>query len=148
MRPLRNWSCALLLSLLTLSQAGQALADPLADANAIQRLVADWAAAWQAGRFDEYATYYAEGFSGSEAGHKAWRARRRARIEGRSDIRIELGPILVELHQDDPDLARAVFLQSYRSESWCDVVEKTLFLKRTGSGWRIGDERAVTRSRC
>lgn len=148
MHALRNRTAVLFVIWLMMSVAASASADPASDAAAIKQLVADWAAAWQAGRFDEYAAYYVAGYRGDEASPDRWRTRRRARIAGRSDIRIELGPVLIELHQDNPDVARAVFLQSYRSDRWCDVVEKTLTLRRATRGWRIDGERSVTRRRC
>lgn len=115
---------------------------------AVRQLVSDWAAAWQDGDFNEYATYYAVDFKGRFASTEAWREARRARIEGRTDIRIDLGPVLVQFNREDTQIARAIFLQSYRSKTWCDVVEKTLQLVRTQAGWRISGEQASPRTRC
>lgn len=123
-------------------------ADAAGDAGDVRRVVQDWAAAWSAGRFNEYAAYYVEDFAGKAESNAAWRAQRRARIDGRRDLRVALGPILVRLNKDDPDLARAVFLQSYQSNSWCDVTEKTLSLRRSALGWRIFEEQSVIRNRC
>ncbi len=137
-----------LLMLLVNFQAGAAAPDPGTSAASVRQVVADWADAWRAGLFNEYAAYYVADFRGDRGSHVEWRKQRRARIDGRQDIRIDLGLVLVQLHQDDPDLARAVFLQSYQSDSWCDVVEKTLTLRRTEQGWRINDERSIVRRRC
>lgn len=119
-----------------------------ADGAQVRQLVRDWADAWRNGRFDEYLSYYLADFRGQAGSRKAWEAQRRSRVAGRKDISIDLGPVLVQFNLDDPDISRAVFLQSYKSPSWCDVVEKTLDLKRTPMGWRISRETAATRRRC
>ncbi len=143
-----NLARALMLLAMTLPGAAAPAEQAGADGAAVRQLVHDWANAWGAGRFNEYTTYYVAGFTGTFASHAAWRESRRARIEGRTDLHVELGPVLVQFNFDDPDIARAIFLQSYKSSSFCDVVEKTLDLRRTASGWRISNERAETRNRC
>lgn len=141
-----------MLLLILLTSGGMATAQEAESAGAegaeVRQLIRDWAAAWRAGRFSEYAAYYAVDFKGSYGSHEKWRAARKSRIEGRQDIRVELGPMLVQFNLEDPDIARAIFLQSYRSETWCDVVEKTLNFKRTELGWRISNEASTLRNRC
>ncbi len=129
------------------SQAAVAATQPGAS-SAVRQLVEDWAAAWQSGDFNEYASYYVGDFRGGFPSAEAWRKARRSRIAGRKDIRIDLGSVLVQLNRDDANIARAIFLQSYQSDTWCDVVEKTLMLVRTKNGWRISDEISSLRRRC
>ncbi|NNF51332.1 MAG: hypothetical protein HKN59_02730 [Gammaproteobacteria bacterium] len=119
-----------------------------ADGALVRQLVRDWAAAWRAGKFSEYAAYYVAGFKGPYESHEKWRQERSRRIEGRGDIRVDLGPMLVQFNLDDSGVARAIFLQSYRSNTWCDVVEKTLGFEKTDTGWRISSEESTLRSRC
>ncbi len=118
------------------------------DGAQVRQLVRDWADAWSDGRFDEYLSYYLGDFRGQHGSRAAWKEQRRSRVAGRKDISIDLGPVLVQFNLDDPNIARAVFLQSYKSPTWCDVVEKTLDLQRTPAGWRISGETATTRRRC
>ncbi|NNC55012.1 MAG: hypothetical protein HKO07_04735 [Pseudomonadales bacterium] len=127
---------------------GNATDDPGAEGVVVRQVVRDWASAWRAGKFNEYAAYYVAGFKGSYTSNKRWREERSKRINGRNDIRVDLGPLLVQFSLDDPAVARVVFLQSYRSNSWCDVVEKTLGLRKTELGWRIDSEDSQTRNRC
>lgn len=115
---------------------------------AVRQVVRDWASAWRGGKFNEYAAYYVSGYSGDYSSNSRWREERKKRIDGRKDIQLDLGPMLVEFSIDDASAARAVFLQSYRSANWCDVVEKTLGLKKTESGWRIDREESRLRNRC
>ncbi len=128
--------------------AGEAADEAGAEGAVVRQLVRDWASAWRAGKFDQYAAYYVPGFKGSYSSHAKWREERRRRIDGRKDIRIDLGPMLVQFNLDDANVARAIFLQSYRSDSWCDVVEKTLGFTKTEQGWQIDSEESRTRSRC
>lgn len=126
----------------------EAVDDPGAEGQVVRRVVRDWAGAWRAGKFNEYAAYYVAEFKGAYNSNAKWREERSKRIDGRDDIRLDLGPLLVQFSLDDPNVARVVFLQSYRSGSWCDVVEKTLGLKKNDRGWRIDSEESKTRSRC
>lgn len=119
-----------------------------AESSNIQALVSAWASAWSSGRFGDYTAYYVDGYKGDFSSSEAWRAQRRSRIAGRGDIDVDTGAVLVRFNLHDPDTAQAVFVQSYRSETWCDVVEKTLDLERTRSGWRISGERSRERTRC
>lgn len=115
---------------------------------AVRQVVRNWADAWRSGNFAEYAAYYLPGFSGKYSSNKQWREARKPRVDGRTDIRLDLGPMLVQFNLDDSSIARVIFLQSYRSASWCDVVEKNLGLKKTELGWRISSEEAKPRNRC
>lgn len=127
---------------------GEAADNQSAEAAVVRQMVRDWVGAWRAGKFNEYAAYYASDFQGSYTSNAKWREERRKRVDGRSDIRVDLGPLLVQFNLDNPGLARVTFLQSYRSGSWCDIVEKTLGLKKTELGWRVENEDSKTRSRC
>jgi len=114
----------------------------------VQQLVSDWATAWGTGNFNAYVAYYVDGFKGDFSSNAAWREHRRSRVQGRRDIIVNIGTVLVRFNIDDPKKAQALFVQSYRSQTWCDVVEKTLDLQRTESGWRISNEQSQTRTWC
>ena len=119
-----------------------------AEGDNIRQLVNDWTGAWRSGNFDAYVHHYIDGFKGDMDSNAAWRKHRRSRVAGRQDINIDIGTVLLRFNVDDPKKAQAVFTQSYRSKSWCDVVEKTLDLRLTKHGWRISEEQSQTRSRC
>lgn len=115
---------------------------------AVEALVADWADAWRNGDLAAYTRFYVKGYSGAFASSADWREHRRQRIEGRRDIAVDIDTLLVRVEAGMPDRAEALFVQRYRSSTWCDVVEKTLQLQRTANGWRINNEQARTRTRC
>jgi len=148
MRKMMSQAAILILIAFGSIMAAQAAEDTGSEGASVRQLVRDWAAAWRAGRFSEYAAYYVADFKGSYDSHDKWREQRSRRVEGRQDIRVDLGPMLVQFNLDDPNIARAIFLQSYRSKTWCDVVEKTLGLTKTESGWRISSEESTLRNRC
>lgn len=143
-------SCFCGLLALSVCLTGPALAaeEVGAQTGHIEQLVRDWSRAWSSGQFADYAGYYIDAFTGSFETNAAWLKHRRDRVAGRRDISIDIGAVLVLFDADDPGKAEARFVQSYRSSTYCDVVEKTLGIQRTGSGWRISAEKAATRSRC
>ncbi|MDH3768439.1 MAG: hypothetical protein OES99_08295 [Gammaproteobacteria bacterium] len=140
--------CVLSLLLVCIPQAAFPIDKVDAESSNVRQLVSDWAAAWSTGSFNDYTAYYIDGFKGDFSSNAAWREHRRGRVDGRRDISVHIGSVLVRFNIDDPEKAQAVFVQSYKSSSWCDVVEKTLDLQRTEFGWRISNEQSQTRSSC
>jgi hypothetical protein len=98
-----------------------------------------WAKAWSDQRADDYLSFYSAAFAPSDGSSREfWAAQRRARIAAPRSIEVTLdriSPMVVG------DRATVGFVQSYASDSFDDVVDKTLVLERTDGVWRIVEER-------
>ena len=100
------------------------------------RLVDNWSRAWSEQRVDAYLEAYSPRFTPPQGlDRAAWERQRRARILAPRWITVELA--LVELEKLDPELCRVRFVQAYESDSYRDVVRKTLDLERVEGGWKI-----------
>ncbi len=97
-----------------------------------------WANAWSGQRADDYLAFYGPSFVPPEGlSRELWEARRRVRLEAPSsiDVRIEqINPMVIG------ERATVTFVQSYDSDSFQDVVDKTLVLERSGDLWQIVEE--------
>ncbi len=103
-------------------------------------LVASWGRAWSEQRVDDYLRLYAADFRPPGGlSREEWEEQRRARILRPERIELRLSAIAVEPIDDDRTLLS--FDQSYLSDSYSDVVRKTLELVREEDGWRILEER-------
>lgn len=111
-------------------------ADPT-PAQAIQT-VRDWADAWSAQDPDRYLAYYADSYS-PEGGvsRSAWASTRRQRLTEPRFIQVEVDSLEFQREQDR---AVVTFRQSYRSDTFRDVVEKRLSLIAVDGDWRIASE--------
>ncbi len=99
-----------------------------------------WARAWSQQRTTEYLGYYAAAFSPPRSlGRGEWEKQRRARVLRPRNIEVTLSDVRAEAL--GPDRARVRFQQVYRSDSYRDMVFKTLELVREDRGWRILEER-------
>lgn len=109
------------------------------DARQIAERVAGWATAWTAGRFDDYAGFYAPSFAPADGSSRAeWSKLRQARISGRSGISVE--PKEIRVSQRAPGVFVAEFIQHYQSDSYRDVTRKTLRWVKVGGEWLIDAE--------
>ena len=120
-----------------------AAAAPTLDADsraALQRSVDAWAAAWSAQDLDAYFAAYAEEFT-PEGGlsRAAWEAQRRDRISAPAKITVRVADPSFSAG-GDADSARVSFRQEYVSDTFSDVVTKTLDMRRTAGGWKITRE--------
>lgn len=115
-------------------------ADDEAHRARVEAAVRGWAEAWAGQRVDDYlASYSAEFRPAGGLGLDSWQAQRRARLTGPSFIELALEALAVEV--TGTDRALATFRQSYRSDSYADVVDKTLEMRRETNGWKIVSER-------
>ncbi len=103
-------------------------------------LAAAWARAWSEQRATAYLAYYATDFRPPRGlSRSAWEEQRKVRILRPRDIAVELAGVATETL--GPRRVRVRFRQTYRSESYRDVVRKTLELVREDGSWRILEER-------
>ncbi len=112
-----------------------------ADHRAPFEVVADWAAAWRAQDANAYLAHYSERFvpPGGISLDK-WRARRQDRLTGPEFIELEIRELRNQ--KLEPGQVEVEFRQSYRSDTFQDVVRKTLRMALEEGGWRIVSERA------
>lgn len=113
-----------------------AKADPAAD---VLKRAEGWAAAWSAKDVDGYLAAYTPDYAPQGMSRKAWEKQRQARIGKPKAIEVALSDVSVSM-QDDSH-ATVAFTQSYRSDAYRDVVQKTLSMVKEGDNWLIADER-------
>ncbi len=102
----------------------------------VRATVVAWARAWADQRPDAYLAFYAPSFRPpSGLSRERWEARRRERITRPRSIEIEVSDL--EIGLAGPGRARATFTQRYRSDTFRDVVSKTLELEKVGAKWKI-----------
>ncbi len=116
--------------------------EPLAGSSVrldVEGFVRSWAAAWSAQDVDAYLGHYSSAFV-PESGESlaAWQRLRAQRLTAPSTIRVAVTRLS---WQDVPnrggDRVRVSFLQTYRSDSYSDTVDKVLDLHLEGGLWRI-----------
>ncbi|HEX7638596.1 MAG TPA: hypothetical protein VF457_09380, partial [Burkholderiaceae bacterium] len=108
------------------------------DVAAVEAAVHAWANAWSHRDMAGYVGAYTGDFSGSARSHKAWEQDRRARIEPRKHISVEVSDLHVTVNGDR---AEAHFRQTYRSDTLDTSGHKTLGLVRSPGGkWLIRQE--------
>ncbi|MRW87001.1 tetratricopeptide repeat protein [Pseudoduganella sp. FT26W] len=106
--------------------------------DAVMAQVNGWAKAWAAQNVDSYLGYYSQQFEPPKGmTHKAWADERRARIEGKGRIHVEVaGPEVVV----NGNSARVTFRQTYESDRLTARSRKTLVLVKNGGKWQIKQE--------
>jgi len=101
----------------------------------VEAAVTAWAKAWSARSMNDYLAAYGPSFAppGGQS-RAAWEADRRARIEPRSRIGVELSDLAVTVNADR---ATARFRQDYTSDTLNITSRKTLELVKSGNRWLI-----------
>ncbi len=108
-----------------------------------EEAVKEWARAWSRQRPDDYLAAYAADFRPPrDQSRDRWEQQRRIRILKPRWIQLEIGAIVTEV--EDGGRARVSFDQSYRSDTYHDIVRKTLLMVRDDAGWKILEERSQT----
>lgn len=118
--------------------------EPAFSKGAIEQTPADlataWASAWSEQRATDYLAHYAAGFRPPRGlTRHAWEKQRQVRILRPRSIAVVLSGVTAE--ELGPDRARVRFQQTYQSDTYRDVVNKTLELVREAGDWRILEER-------
>lgn len=101
----------------------------------VEAAVRTWAGAWSSKDMSGYLGAYASSFAppGGQA-RKAWESDRRARIEPRSRIGVEVSDLEVTVSADK---ATARFRQDYTSDTLNVTSRKTLDMVKSGNRWLI-----------
>lgn len=106
--------------------------------DAVLAQVHGWAKAWTAQNVDTYLGYYSQQFEPPKGlSRKAWSDERRARIEGKGRINVEVGAPEVVVNGDT---AKVTFRQTYESDRLTARSRKTLVLIKNGGKWQIKQE--------
>ncbi|MFH1869538.1 MAG: hypothetical protein ABIK82_18895 [Pseudomonadota bacterium] len=125
------------------THAGSMVAPPLAapsDDDQVLLAVARWGDAWSQRQVGPYLAAYAPDFQlPAGASRQQWEHQRRARIADKAWIDIKLHDLTIAV---EGDLARARFLQQYRSDKGHDSSIKTLTLVKSGRTWLIWREQS------
>ncbi|MES2164167.1 MAG: tetratricopeptide repeat protein [Pseudomonadota bacterium] len=106
--------------------------------DAVLAQVHGWAKAWTTQNVDSYLGYYSQEFEPPKGlSRKAWAEERRARIEGKGRIHVEVGGPEVVVNGNT---AKVTFRQTYESDRLTARSRKTLVLVKNGGKWQIKQE--------
>jgi ketosteroid isomerase-like protein len=106
--------------------------------DAVIAQVHGWAKAWAAQNVDSYLGYYSQQFEPPKGvSRKAWADERRARIEGKGRIHVEIAAPEVKI---DGNTAKVTFRQTYESDRLSARSRKTLVMVKNGGKWQIKQE--------
>lgn len=95
-----------------------------------------WARAWSGGHWQAYRASYDTHFLPADGlSQAAWEAERLRRVADKQGVDVRLGNIQV-VHLDERT-AELRFTQTYTSPGYADQGEKSLYLVRRSSGWKI-----------
>jgi len=109
-----------------------------AERDAVLAQVNGWAKAWASQNVDSYLGYYSQQFEPPKGlSRKAWAEERRARIEGKGRIRVEVSAPEVAINGNT---AKVTFRQTYESDRLTAKSRKTLVLIKNGGKWQIKQE--------
>ncbi|XAH22198.1 tetratricopeptide repeat protein [Xylophilus sp. GW821-FHT01B05] len=104
----------------------------------VEAAVRAWAAAWQARDMKDYLAAYAKEFrTPAKQTRAAWEAERKARIMGKSSIKVGISNLNVTVQGNK---ATARFRQDYSADTLNVTSRKTLELIKSGDQWLIVQE--------
>ena len=104
---------------------------------AVEHAVKDWADAWASQNLARYFAAYSEQFKPLKGSLAAWKAERRARIEDKGFIKVDISDLKVQIQGNR---ATATFRQRYTADNYQSNDRKTLELQREGDKWLITRE--------
>lgn len=93
-----------------------------------------WREAWISMDPDKYFGFYSEKYTSRDS----WRSARRARLLGAQKISLELSDI--KFTMQDEKHATSSFRQDYKSTSYQDTLQKTLYWEEINGRWQIVNE--------
>jgi len=116
----------------------EAAAPATAQREEVEAAVHAWAAAWQARDMKDYLAAYAKDFrTPAKQTRAAWEAERKARIMGKSRIKVVVSNLNVTVQGNK---ATARFRQDYSADTLNVTSRKTLELIKSGDQWLIVQE--------
>jgi len=102
-------------------------------------VVEAWARAWAEQRVDDYLSFYSGEFvPANGSSPPEWREVRRQRVAAPEFVKVSVA--FLDFDTTDPDRALVRFNQSYESDTFSDIVTKTLELVREDGAWKIVKE--------
>lgn len=102
----------------------------------IERLIFDWANAWESKNFDRYISYYGEGFRNKRfTSLNQWSRYREPRVTRRGSIKLTISKISIKL--GSPNRATATFNQRYQSGQTRLFTRKKMRLIKIEDEWKI-----------
>lgn len=112
--------------------------DPVA---AVTGRLEAWRQAWESKDASRYLSFYAASFVPADnRARSAWEADRRAKLDKKGDIRVQLGaPAL----KPEGEVVAVTFEQRYQSGSYSDAGRKRLEWVREAGEWKIRSERQL-----
>lgn len=123
----------------TAPDAKQDANSPAALRKALIESISRWVHAWSARNVPDYLQMYSKNFKPPRGVTRdAWDAQRTAAISGAQKIEVSLSDINVDVK--GPKSATSTFVQTYRSSSYQDVVQKTLQWENLDGRWQIISE--------
>ena len=123
------------------SKAGSgSVADLLAARDEISMVISAWAKAWSQKDFNSYfATYDSDFLLVDGQSNQQWKRERRSRIADKAWIAVSTRDLDIHI---DGNLAKAKFLQQYRSDKFSESGYKILTLVKVAGTWRIRKEQS------
>lgn len=113
----------------------EATASEAVDRTEVLNALNDWAKAWSTRDVAAYLETYTPNFRpNSRQSHRRWADERRARIENKSFIEIEVASPVVRF---ESGRARTEFTQTYKSDSINEVNRKVLTWEKQDGNWKI-----------
>ena len=104
----------------------------------VLQTVQNWAQAWSQRDVKKYLRSYADDFQPADGASRAeWEAQRRARIGGKSYIKVSVNEPRIDISEDK---ASVEFRQIYTSETFRQENRKILSLGKRGESWQIVQE--------
>ncbi len=114
-------------------------ANPVALRKTLIETMTRWVNAWSARNVPDYLQSYSSKFKPARGVTRdAWVAQRTAAISGAQKIEVSLSDINVNVK--GPKSATSTFLQTYRSDSYQDTMQKTLEWENVDGRWQILSE--------
>jgi ketosteroid isomerase-like protein len=101
-----------------------------------------WQNAWSNGDVERYLGYYKNNYSPPGRTRDSWIKNRKERVIASNNIRVTITEpdVAIQLNQNT---AQIRFIQSYRSRSYSDKVEKRLYWKKIDGQWLITKESII-----
>ena len=105
-------------------------------AEAIERLLFDWANAWESKNFEDYISYYGETFRNKRfASLGKWSNYRKPRVSRRGSIKLTISKIDIKVVSSNR--ATVTFNQRYQSGQTRLFTRKQMRLIKTEDEWKI-----------